>query len=91
MNVSIFSKMAYENISDWTFGENEPKTNPIKPNCRKGKIDAKCVFTKDYEEKRGIWAMNKQSQNKPNSKPIGEDAGARDKIQMASLSQEDYL
>jgi len=33
------------------------KTNPIqtqfKPNCRKGKIDAKYVFTKDYEEKCG--------------------------------------
>jgi hypothetical protein len=24
-----------------------------KPNCRKGKIDAKCVVTKDYEEKCG--------------------------------------
>jgi len=33
------------------------KTNPIqtqfKPNCQKGKIDAKCVFTKDYKEKCG--------------------------------------
>ncbi len=31
------------------------KANPIqtqfKPNCRKGKIDAKCVFTKDYRKK----------------------------------------
>ena len=26
------------------------KTNPIKPNCRKCKIDAKCVFTKDYRK-----------------------------------------
>jgi len=25
-------------------------TKPIKPNFPKGKIDAKCVFTKDYEE-----------------------------------------
>ncbi len=24
-----------------------------KPNLPEGKIDAKCVFTKDYEEKRG--------------------------------------
>ncbi|MEE9370011.1 MAG: hypothetical protein V3W45_00950 [Sedimentisphaerales bacterium] len=39
MNVSIFSQKAYENISDWTLGENKPnfytkyaKTNPIKPN-----------------------------------------------------------
>jgi len=32
----------------------KPKTNPKqtqnKPNFPKGKIDAKCVFTKDYEE-----------------------------------------
>ncbi len=33
--------------------KNKPNSNPIKPNCRKGKIDAKCVFTKDYEEKCG--------------------------------------
>ncbi len=31
----------------------KPNTNPYKPNCRKGKIDAKCVVTKDYEEKYG--------------------------------------
>ena len=29
------------------------KQTQNKPNCRKGKIDAKCVFTKDYEEKCG--------------------------------------
>ncbi len=33
--------------------KNKPNSNPIKPNCRKGKIDAKCIFTKDYEEKCG--------------------------------------
>ena len=32
MNVSIFIQMAYENKSNWTLGENKPKTNPIKPN-----------------------------------------------------------
>ena len=35
----------------------KPNTNPIKPNTNpiwgKGEIDAKCVFTKDYEEKCG--------------------------------------
>jgi len=51
MNVSIFSKMAYENKSNWTLGENKPNSNPIKANLPEGKIDAKCVFTKDYEEK----------------------------------------
>jgi len=32
MNVSIFSKMAYENISNRTLGENKPNSNPIKAN-----------------------------------------------------------
>jgi len=53
MNVSIFSQMAYEYKHNWTLSENEPKTNPNKPNLPEGKIDAKCVFTKDYEEKCG--------------------------------------
>ena len=53
MNVSIFSKMDYENKYNWTLGENKPNSNPIKPNLPEGKIDAKCVVTKDYEEKCG--------------------------------------
>ena len=53
MNLSIFLKMTYENKSNWTLGENKPNSNPIKPNLPEGKIDAKCVFTKDYEEKCG--------------------------------------
>ncbi len=48
VDVNLYNTMDYEEKSDWTLGENEPKTNPIKANCRKGKIDAKCVFTKDY-------------------------------------------
>ncbi len=31
MNVSIFSKMDYENIANWTLGENKPNSKPIKP------------------------------------------------------------
>jgi hypothetical protein len=62
MNLSIFSIMAYENKSNWTLGENKPNSNPIKPNCRKGKIDAKSVFTKDYR-KKDDFAVRK---NKPN-------------------------
>ncbi len=34
MNVSIFSKKAYENIANWTLGENKPNSNPIKPNTK---------------------------------------------------------
>ena len=53
MNVYIFSQKAYENKHNWTLSENKPNSNPIKPNFPEGKIDAKCVFTKDYEEKCG--------------------------------------
>jgi len=31
MNATIFSTKDYENISDWTLGENKPNSNPIKP------------------------------------------------------------
>ena len=37
-----------------------------KPNLPKGKIDAKCVFTEDYENK---W-QRRVRKNKPNSNPI---------------------
>ncbi len=50
MNVSILLQTAYENKRNWTIGQSKPNSNPIKPNCRKGKIDAKCVFTKDYRK-----------------------------------------
>ena len=32
MNVTSFYAADYENKSNWTLGENEPKTNPIKAN-----------------------------------------------------------
>ncbi len=38
MNVTSLITVVYENISNWTLGENEPKTNPIKANlysCRR--------------------------------------------------------
>jgi len=53
MNVSSVITMDYENIANWKLGENKPNSKPIKANPRKGIIDAKCVFTKDYEEKCG--------------------------------------
>ncbi len=64
MNVRSLITVDYENIANWTLGENKPNSKPIKPNtnpkqrqynpkCLKGIIDAKCVFTKDYEEKCG--------------------------------------
>ena len=29
MNVKSYNTRAYENIANWTLGENKPKTNPI--------------------------------------------------------------
>ncbi len=37
MNVNLYNTTDYENKSNWTIGENKPNSNPIKPNCRKGK------------------------------------------------------
>ncbi len=32
MNVSTYNTKTYENIRDWTLGENKPNSNPNKPN-----------------------------------------------------------
>jgi hypothetical protein len=32
MNVNLYNTKDYDNKHDWTLGENEPKTNPIKAN-----------------------------------------------------------
>jgi len=53
MNVNLYNTTDYENKANWTLGQNKPNSNPIKPNLPEGKIDAKSVFTKDYEEKCG--------------------------------------
>ena len=51
MNVSILSKMDYENKSYWILGENKPKTNPIKPNFQKAQMIVSSLITKDYGKK----------------------------------------
>jgi len=33
MNVSFFYTKDYENKSNWTLGQNKPKTNPIRQAC----------------------------------------------------------
>jgi len=47
MNVTSFITKDYRKKDDFVVRINKPKTNPI---CQRVKIDAKCVFTKDYEE-----------------------------------------
>ncbi len=58
--------MDYENISDWTLGENKPNSNPIKPNFKKAKMNVNSLITKDYR-KKDDFAVQKY---KPNTKPI---------------------
>ena len=70
MNVSIFLQRAYENNSNWTFGQNKPNSNPIKPNFQKTKMVVNLYVIEDYR-KKDDFAVRK---NKPNSNPISSKA-----------------
>jgi len=50
MNVNLTLTKDYRKKDDFVVRINKPNSNPIS---QRGKIDAKCVFTKDYEEKCG--------------------------------------
>jgi len=43
MNVSFFNTKDYENILDWTLGENKPNSNPIKANTKPIKANTKPI------------------------------------------------
>ena len=45
--------------------QNEPNTNPIKPNFRKAKMKLNFYSTKDYENKPRLRAPGKQTQSNP--------------------------
>ena len=51
MNVNSFITKDYRKNDAFAVQKNKPNSNPNKANLPEGKIDAKCVFTKDYEEK----------------------------------------
>ncbi len=53
MNVNSILTKDYERNDIFAVPENKANTKPIKANLPEGKIDAKCVVTKDYEEKCG--------------------------------------
>jgi hypothetical protein len=53
MNVNKVLTMNYEKRTLGGLGKNEPKRTQTNPIRQMGKIDAKSVFTKDYEEKCG--------------------------------------
>ncbi len=51
MNVKSYNTTAYENIANWTIGENKPNSNPIKPNLRKAKMNVNLYVIEDYRKK----------------------------------------
>jgi len=51
MNISVYSTIDYENISDWTLGQNKPNSNPIKPNLQKAKMNVNLYVIEDYRKK----------------------------------------
>jgi hypothetical protein len=59
MNVSLNITKDYENISDWTLGENKPNSNPIS---EKPKMSANLYVIEDYENETAF----RLPKNKPN-------------------------
>ncbi|HUU15538.1 MAG TPA: hypothetical protein VMW72_00185 [Sedimentisphaerales bacterium] len=49
MNLKFCKQRAYENISDWTLGQNKPKTNPNKPNFQDAQMNVNSLITTDYK------------------------------------------
>jgi len=70
MNANSCATKNYENISDWTLGENKPNSKPIKPNFRKAQMNVNLTLTKGYR-KKDDFALRI---NKPNSNPISKMA-----------------
>ena len=73
MNVNPYNTTAYENKSNWTLGENEPNTNPIRTQTNPilsavggFQMSVNSILTKDYE-RNDIFAV---PENKANSNPI---------------------
>ncbi len=66
MNVTKVLTKDYENKSNWTLGENEPKTNPIKANLLNAQMNVTSIITKHYENVSN-WTL---AENKANSNPI---------------------
>ena len=73
MNVNPYNTTDYENKSNWTLGENEPNTNPIRTQTNPilsavggFQMSVNSILTKDYE-RNDIFAV---PENKANSNPI---------------------
>jgi hypothetical protein len=70
MNVNKVIKKNYGNKSNWTLGENEPKTNPNEPKFKKAEMNVTSYITKAYENKQPFRAPKKQSQTSKRQKPM---------------------
>ncbi len=51
MNLNIYNTTDYENIANWTIGQNKPNSNPIKPNLQNAQMNVNLTLTKDYRKK----------------------------------------
>ncbi len=80
MNVNLYNTTDYEEKSDWTPGENEPNSKPIKANFRKAKMNVNSLITKDYRKNDAFAVQKNKANSKPNKanfKPgFGIDVGA---------------
>jgi len=88
MNLKFCKKMTYENICNWTLGQNKPNSNPIKPNFQKAQMNVNLTLTKDYRKKDDFVVRI----NKANSNPILSAVGGLPKAKMNAnaFSQKDY-
>jgi hypothetical protein len=68
MNVNPYNKTNYENISNWTLGENKPNSNPIKSNLPDAQMSVNSILTKDYRKNVALSVRK----NKPKTNPISE-------------------
>ncbi len=68
VDVNLYNTTDYEEISNWTLGENKPNSNPIKANFRNAQMNVNSLITKDCR-KKDDFAVQK---NKPNSNPISQ-------------------
>jgi len=70
MNVCPVNTMDYDKKTLGERGKNEPKTNPIKANFRKAKMNVNKVLAENYENISPIIAPKKQSQFSKRQKPM---------------------
>jgi len=82
MNLNIYNTTNYENIANWTLGENKPNSNPIKPNFQNAKMNANAFSQKDYENETTL--RPKKTNPKQTQFPKSQKMNAN------AFSQKDY-